>query len=169
VRTVPSGDALTERAGNGSRERSDGGVNLPVEDKSSVEVSDTYERLAAKDPSTLSPPARLFVAVGDLRADVNNGGFNQYFVNSAGDLVLDVLQAAAILKAHHLRSLVEQALHILDVDDPSDRSARQVRLDDITDDVFDHLDDAYYALEESTKLDELMARLLTLRQDPTSM
>jgi Domain of unknown function (DUF4375) len=42
-----------------------------------------YERLARSEVASLSPAQRRFVAVGSLRTEVNNGGFHQYFFNSA--------------------------------------------------------------------------------------
>jgi Domain of unknown function (DUF4375) len=41
-----------------------------------------YEGLALRDWQSLSEPERLLVAFGELRAEVNNGGFDQYFFNS---------------------------------------------------------------------------------------
>ena len=45
-----------------------------------------YESLALHDSSSLTTHERRLVAVGGLRTEVNNGGFHQYFYNSAGDL-----------------------------------------------------------------------------------
>jgi hypothetical protein len=38
--------------------------------------------VALRDWQSLSEPERLLVAFGELRAEVNNGGFDQYFFNS---------------------------------------------------------------------------------------
>ena len=41
-----------------------------------------YDNLAKFSWSELSEPERAFVAVWELEAEVNNGGFSQYFFNA---------------------------------------------------------------------------------------
>jgi len=47
--------------------------------------SDRLSPIANERFSELSPSERVFILIWDLEAEVNNGGFNQFFFNSAGD------------------------------------------------------------------------------------
>lgn len=98
--------------------------------------------------------------MGRLRDDVNNGGFHQYFFNSAGDLVPDALEAAELSGVTELALLIRRALDLLDVQDPANREARADSLDGLDPEQFADIDDAYYALEVSADLDSAMARLM---------
>jgi hypothetical protein len=119
-----------------------------------------YERLSGEDLSSLTPAERRFLSIGMLRTEVNNGGFHQYLFNSAGDSAPDDADAAHMAGAHDLAVLVRQALARLDLADPRDRRARQDALDDLEPEVFDDLDEAFYALEASTDLDGIMADMM---------
>lgn len=120
-----------------------------------------FERLAQLDPAHLTHAQRRLLALGQLRADVNNGGFDQYFCNSAGDLVLDALDAAEASGITELVLLIRRALDLLRVQDPADREARQDALDDLCPEQFADIDDAYYALEASADLDSAMRGFIT--------
>lgn len=118
------------------------------------------ERLAAREVVDLSPEQRRFVAVGRLRTEVNNGGFDQYFFNSAGDLAADALAGAQSGYAGGLAALIARAVSVLDVPNIGDRDARQSRLEAVDSDAFEELDAAFYALEASTDLDAVMRTLM---------
>jgi len=91
--------------------------------------------------------------LGGLRAEVNNGGFDQYFFNSAGDLVADAVEAAEAVGVTELASLIRRGLDLLNVQDPADRAARQDALSNLDPEEFADIDDDYYALEASADLD----------------
>jgi hypothetical protein len=119
-----------------------------------------YETLSAKDWSSLSEPARQLVAFGELRTEVNNGGFHQYFFNSGGDLAREALQASGDLSLESLHALIQQALDLLQGRYTNDREARQNVLDQLDNESeFEPLDAAFYAIEESIDLDAAMAAL----------
>ena len=119
-----------------------------------------YERLTGKEQARLTPAERRLLALGGLRAEVNNGGFHQYFFNSAGDLVTDALDAAQIADADELTSLIRQALSMLNVPDASDRVARQDALSKLGPEQFADVDDSYYAVEASADLDSVMRAVM---------
>ena len=122
---------------------------------------ETYERLAASEPSALSPAERSLVAIGGLRTEVNNGGFEQYFANSAGDLVDDAVQAASTAGAPALATIVRRAVEVLGAADPADRGAREAALDGLDVEAFEALDEEFYALEGSVDLDDVMRAFVT--------
>ena len=115
-----------------------------------------FGRLSPVDPADLTHAQRCLLALGGLRAEVNNGGFHQYFFNSAGGLVADAVDAAEAAGVTKLALLIRRALDLLDVRDPADRRARQDSLDDLDPEQFADLDHAYYALEASADLDSAM-------------
>jgi hypothetical protein len=122
----------------------------------SVDPWAEYERLSSEDPRTLTAAELRLLAIGGLRSDVNNGGFHQYFFNTAGDLALEAADAAAVAGAGELDALVRHALTRLNLSEPADRHARQAALNNIHPDDFEDLNAAFYALEESIDLDAVM-------------
>ena len=72
-----------------------------------------YDDLVQRDRDRLDSVQRLLVAFGELRTELNNGGFAQYFVNSAGDHVMEVIIAARSVGVEELATLVEQAMALL--------------------------------------------------------
>jgi len=84
-----------------------------------------YEQVALVDPANLSAGHRRLLAIGSLRDEVNNGGFDQYFFSSAGNLAPIALEAAEQAGATELTSIIRQALELLNVSDPTNRTARQ--------------------------------------------
>src|SRR5258708_37646214 len=61
---------------------------------SEVDLWAAFERVSHVDRTRLTQADKRLLALGGLRAEVNNGGFDQYFFNSAGDLVADAVEAA---------------------------------------------------------------------------
>lgn len=119
-----------------------------------------YERIALADPTRLPAGHQRLLAVGSLRTELNNGGFDQYFLNSAGDLALIALEAAEQAGATELASLIRQALELLNAADPTDRTARQEALYRLKPEDFEPLDQAYLALETATDLDDVMRSVM---------
>ncbi len=68
-----------------------------------------YERLVARDWHTLSPGERRVVAIAELRTEVNNGGFDQYFFNTGGDHAETALEAAALVGTQPLVDVLGRA------------------------------------------------------------
>ena len=63
-----------------------------------------------------------------LEREVNNGGFDQFFVNSSGDTSLETITALDRLGAHHTADLVRRAVAVFPNGDPSsDRDVRWTR------------------------------------------
>ena len=95
-----------------------------------------------------------------MRTEVNNGGFHQYFFNSAADLVTDALDAAAAARAGGLAALIRRGLKLLNVSESAGRAARQRALVGIEPEEFADLDDDYYRLESSLDLDAAMRTVM---------
>jgi hypothetical protein len=81
------------------------------------------------DYGALSSPERVFRAVWELEAEVNNGGFHQYFLNSSGSLVPDAADALRAIGAATMSEIVEQAVEAIGHDISwSDDDARKASL-----------------------------------------
>lgn len=119
-----------------------------------------YESLSAMDRSSLHGAALQLVALGELRTQVNNGGFHQYFFNSSGDLAMEALQASTALGIDQLAATIQQALGLLGGRYTADREGRQEVLDELdNEEEFEPLDAAFYGIEQSIDLDGAMQRL----------
>ena len=125
-------------------------------------VWDRYDRLASRELSTLVHVERRLVALGGLRTEVNNGGFDQYFFNTAGDLAPDALRAAEEVAAD-LAGLLQRAMRLLGDSYPTDRDLRQTvlsELGDEADEALSALDMENFEMEVRVDLDAAMDALL---------
>jgi hypothetical protein len=101
----------------------------------------------------VSHPLRAQVALcmHKLEAEVNNGGFHQFFLNSSGEFVPETLQALSVIGATGTKHLLERAVAIAFPSGyPSDVSEVASRLADFDDvaDQLEPLDAAFYRYEE---------------------
>lgn len=84
----------------------------------------------------LTDAERVFLCVWSLEAEVNNGGFGQYFDNSAGDHAADTPQALRRLGADEMAGLVERALAPFGAaGPPAEREARWAALESLPESV----------------------------------
>lgn len=127
---------------------------------SEVDPWAAFERVSHVDRTCFTQADKRLLALGGLRDEVNNGGFHQYFFNSAGDLVADAVEGAEAVGVTELASLIRRGLDLLNVQDPANRAARQDALNKLDPEEFADIDDDYYALEASTDLDSVMRALM---------
>jgi hypothetical protein len=122
-----------------------------VDDIQAKEGTDGYE--------ALTPAERVFFCVWTLEAEVNNGGFNLFYLNSSGDIAAEVPGALRAIGADHTASLVDRANGLFGAGGPpADRDSRQALLDDLeesAEDEFEALDQAF--LEYRDNLSQLLA------------
>ena len=62
------------------------------------------------DFEELTDPERVFLCIWELEAQVNNGGFDQYFLNSSGRLLPYVVDALTTIGAIKMASIVQIAI-----------------------------------------------------------
>jgi hypothetical protein len=109
-------------------------------------------RLRAKSPEKLTPVERKLLAVADLRDEVNNGGFQQYFANAAGDRWALAQQAFREMGATALSKVMQRALSVFaGSKPPASLEARQkaiVLAGKRAEAVWGGCDDAFYLGEE---------------------
>ena len=76
-------------------------------------------RLRAKSPEGLSVIEKRLLAVADLRDEVNNGGFLQYFSNAAGNQSSMAMQAYRDMGAAQLVKVLQRAMSVFPGGRPS--------------------------------------------------
>jgi len=90
----------------------------------------------------LTPAEQTFWCIYWLQAEVDNGGFHQYFFNSAGDCAQDVVRALEVIGAPQTVTLVREAMSIFPSGvAPRDRVQRQEELSEVEDQASEKLDD----------------------------
>lgn len=105
----------------------------------------------------LTRPEQVFLCVWELESEVNNGGFDQYFSNTSGDLARHVEAALDAIGARRTRSIVRQAIdavgrEVLD-EDREQREERLLALDDERRDHLEKIDQLYFGYpDDVTKL-----------------
>ena len=72
------------------------------------------------------PPDEVVDLIDALEGEVNNGGFHQYFYNSAGDRTAETIQALEIVGAFKIAEIVKKAAQMFPGGmPPKDRFERQ--------------------------------------------
>jgi hypothetical protein len=113
------------------------------------------DRYAKDGKECLTEPQLAYLTLSWLDADVNNGGFTQYFFNSSGELAQHAVRAATTVGAPQLAGIIGEAVALFDVDGPSpDRDQRMDQLSGIDLEALDKLSEAYYKCPE--KLGEIL-------------
>ena len=90
-------------------------------------VSDKYESLGY---GYLTEKEKLIYCIWWFEGEVNNGGFHQFFWNSAGDNTKDTVKFLSAIDATHTAELIRKASQIaFDGIAPADRDKRQELLE----------------------------------------
>lgn len=114
-----------------------------------LELSDGIVPLVWENPAELTPAERVFVCIWQLEAEVNNGGFYQYYSNSAGDLAADTPAALEAIGAMQTAVIVKGANGLFPGGPPEDRDARCDMLDALDDNLFEQFDTAFLRYDEN--------------------
>src|SRR5262245_26824721 len=96
-----------------------------------IALSDRLWPIAHERFADLSPSEQVFILVWEVEAEVNNGGFNQFFFNSAGDRASATVAALRTIGAERMASIVDRANASFPDGPPVDRSIRQELLETI--------------------------------------
>jgi hypothetical protein len=73
----------------------------------------------------LTEAQRNFYYNQNLEREINNGGFNQYFINSSGDFVHETINSLRTIGAHHTADILQAAIdQFPDQKVPRDRDER---------------------------------------------
>lgn len=99
---------------------------------------------------SLSEPEKRFYAVQGLLMEVNNGGFGQYFFNSAGNYASDAVAGLCEMGASSAGALLQEAMSAFPDGTPSPkRSERQSQMEQVesrSKKIWNECDDQFYRL-----------------------
>lgn len=114
-----------------------------------IELSDKVVPLIWQSPPPdITDPERVFICVWQLEADVNNGGFAQYYTNSSGDLAADAPAALEAIGAKRAARIVRAANAVFPGGPPRDQLAREDAFDSLADGAFEEFDDRFLTYED---------------------
>lgn len=106
-----------------------------------------------EDFENLNEAEKTFLYVEILEAEINNGGFDQYFFNSSGDHANETLESLKKIGALKTAKIVEEAFsYFPEVPIPKDNNKRRKLLEKIdtqTSEKWNELDDKFYLYEEN--------------------
>jgi hypothetical protein len=75
-----------------------------------IRIKDNYgDSSFKKMPKTL----KVVYLINELEAEVNNGGFIQFFTNSSGKYTTETVESLELIQAPYTKSLVEDAIEII--------------------------------------------------------
>jgi len=112
----------------------------------------------------LSTAERVVLAVEAIEREVNNGGFNQFFVNSSRDFSPNIVESYNLIGCPQTAALCQKAISLLGVEDLFDSDALEdaaCEADDGLMERFNALDETFYAGAEepiANKLFEFIKR-----------
>jgi hypothetical protein len=151
--SVSHSAAASENAAHNELPMTKGQVDL-------IKISESvWDRESKLGYEKLSQPERVFLCVWDLEAEVNNGGFDQYYFNSAGDHALDTVRALETIGAKRTAELVRTMNNLFGPAGPSPvRFKRQDQLSSLRDSVANKMHDAD---KRFYKYDDNLEQLLT--------
>jgi len=128
-------------------------LNHTKDDSLLIQLSQhLFNRYYKNGFDTLSKPEQIFFMIDQLEMEINNGGFEQYYGNSASDYAQDVPLALESIGASYTADLVRKGNSLFPNGLPSKIwPDRQVLLDNIIDDIrdqLDGLDNAFYEYKD---------------------
>ena len=127
------------------------------------------EDIGSKPMASLSPAQQTFKMVWELEAEVNNGGFDQYFLNSSGRNAPRVEAALRSIGAGKCADIAARAFETVSATDLdwSNDTRRQAHMDNMAasaEDALSALDEKFFDYPDA--LSELLAKFVA--DDPGS-
>ncbi|HMG15984.1 MAG TPA: DMP19 family protein [Saprospiraceae bacterium] len=100
----------------------------------------------------LTEPQKQFYYNQCLEREINNGGFNQYFLNSSGDFAHQTVQSLRTIRANTTADILQKAIdQFPDKKVPQDKTERQEILEQIQDSadpLWEELDQKIFSYED---------------------
>lgn len=126
-----------------------------------------FERLEKFKLDGLVDLDRFFVCAWVLDGEVNNGGFDQFYYSSSGDLALEAIEAFEAIGAHGRADIIRRANSVFpDGKPPKDMDERIALLDSMPEskkELLSSLNDEYYKIEEN--MDQLFFEYIRKNQE----
>lgn len=115
-----------------------------------------------QDLEGLEPAVATAVLIHALEAEVNNGGFDQFFLNSSGRFALQTVEALHAIGADHTSEILEEAIAIAYPDGYPENAADHEDTTDADDalDALGELDERFLEYEDplTDLVNEYLAR-----------
>jgi hypothetical protein len=110
------------------------------------------QALDIKPRQELSKPERVVLAVEALEREVNNGGYNQFFLNSSNEFTPFIVEALELIGCPKCAATTNSAIAVLNLSAPFagktvDESSSS--LEDLLEKRLDEADTQYYANDEN--------------------
>lgn len=102
---------------------------------------ETYNKVDNSGYDSLTDAEKVVFCVGQLEAEINNGGFSQFFLNSSGDFTAETLTALEKIGARKTKQIVQEAASLMGDTVPSNRNARQGLFEAKSEEIEEQLDD----------------------------
>lgn len=116
------------------------------------------------DFTLLNDCERTFVYVDVFEAAMNEGGFNYFFSNDAGNFALEIKEAYKTIKAPKTALLIEKALSLFPKgdykDDIDERSKQLAKMDDKAFSVWEDLDELFFDDEQEEDIVTLIVEFI---------
>jgi len=104
------------------------------------------------DIDKLTTPQKQFYYNQCLEREINNGGFNQYFINSSGNFAHQTIQSLKDIGANTTAGILQKAIdQFPDKKVPQDRDQRIVIIEDIEETankVWEELDEKFFEYQD---------------------
>lgn len=124
-----------------------------------IDIFEVYDYICEKceygdSIEKLNEHEKVFFITQILEAEVNNGGFLQFFDNSSGNFANEIVDCFTKIGALKTAKICEKAVAVFDGFIPTDRDERGDLLESLEcDDILDECDDEFYEYEDN--LEEL--------------
>ena len=103
----------------------------------------------------LNGSQRIVYLIGELEAEVNNGGFWQYFYNSSGNFANEIIPALKKINAVNTAEICKNAMVVFDTPVLTDREERMDYIDEnirVISEIFDECDTEFFKYEDDLAL-----------------
>jgi hypothetical protein len=120
-----------------------------------------FDGLQHRDPVSLTSDERLVLALGEVRTEVNSGGFDSYLRYPYRKNAETASEAARLAGCPALATLIEEAIALVgrDILHLDDQGTLHDRLEQ-AEHALEGLDEHFYHLENTTDLDTALSRLV---------
>ncbi|MEX1378260.1 MAG: DMP19 family protein [Eubacteriales bacterium] len=122
-------------------------------------LSETFTNLIAafdKDAKKLSPPDFNLCLIEILEMEVNNGGFNLYFVNSYGGYIQQTIDALDTIGSKVFKEILQKAKKLYPSDSISEDRSERVELIMDSEGLFEKLDREFYAAYSKEDIHQML-------------
>ena len=130
-------------------------LNSDDSNRSIIELDNFIGELCdyGDDFSKLTDQQKLFYLNQNLEREINNGGFNQYFINSSGDNAHETILSLKAIGADKTADILQKAIDQFPIKTvPKDRDKRTEiieQIEEVADEVWNDLDQKFYQYEDN--------------------